>query len=331
MRSCRLFVLVIVAVLFSAVASAQNREKYSWAFPLTDDPELIALFSDPNVFWYTTAVEMPPVFQHEFGRPFVSIYNDIGPGGPRYSNGNGEWPWANPATDREDGRAKGIIGIKITGVQTYRTQFPQFEIVRTLRGGQWVGYIEQQGFKPGLGWSFGPGTEILEINTNRIGNGDYTFKIHRMTLTENNEWFFRVYRPFVSQAEYEAATGTKAVMLGARRKTTNHSFKPFDEVRNLWEVPRIEPSMARELLLTTPFKLAAGDDFIPTTRFTDQIYPQGYLGAYIGNATRQEDCRKCHQDVAVNVRKFDSGEWYGQIRGGGHDRHGVGVFSWYPR
>jgi hypothetical protein len=200
-----------------------------------------------------------------------------------------------------------------------------------MRGGQWVGYIEQQGSKPGLGWSFAPGTEILEINTNRIAGGDYTFKVHRMTLLESNEWFFRVYRPFVSQSEYEAATGTKAIPIGPRRKTTSHAMKPFDEVRELVEVPRIDPRLARQLLLTTKFKLATTDDFIPTTQHADQIYPQGYLGAYIGNAANQENCRKCHVDVAVNVRKFDSGEWYGQIRGGAKDKHGVGVFSWYPR
>lgn len=324
------FAVVFALCVLCGAAHAQNRERYAHFFPPTEDSELAALLADPSFFWYT-AREMPPVFQHDFGSPFVSVYRDIGPGGPRYSNGNGEWPWANPATDREDGRAKGIIGIRHTGVQTFRTQFLQYEIVRTLRGGRWVGYIEQQGNKPGLGWRFGPGTEILEINLNRIANGDYCFKVHRMTMTPGNEWFFRVYRPFVSQAEYESATNTKAVPIGPVRKTTPHDFKPFDEVRDLVEVPRIEPQLARQLLLKTPFKLATSDEFIPTTRFTDQIYPQGYLGAYIGNAANQENCRKCHVDVAVNVRKFASGEWYGQIRGGGHDKHGVGVFSWYPR
>lgn len=323
------YLAAIILAIISTVVSAENRERYAYLFPHTDDTELAALLADPEVFWYTAAKEMPPVFQHDFeGAPkFYSIFRDIGPGGPRYSNGNGEWPWANPATDREDGRAKNVIGIKHTGIKTFRASFPQFEIVRS---GQRA-WIEQVKVSGGLGWSFGPGTEVIEINTNRIGGSDYTFKVHRMTLTEGNEWFFRVYRPFVSKQEYEAATGTQAVQLGPRRKTTNHLFKPFDEMRDLWEVPRIEPELARQLLLTTSFKLAIDDEFIPTTRHTDQIYPQGYLGAYIGNAANQENCRKCHQDVAVNVRKFDSGEWYGQIRGGGKDKHGVGVFSWYPR
>lgn len=328
-----LFAVVFALFILCGAAHAQNREKYAWAFPLVEDPELSSFLADPAVFWYTAAVEMPPVFQHDFeGSPrFYSIYRDIGPSVNRFSNGNGEWPWAHPATPTNDGLTKNIIGIKHTGVQTFRAQFPQFEIHRTFTQGQWFAKVVQKGVSGGLGWSFGSGTDIVELNLNRIVRGDYTFKVHRMTLSPENEWVFRVYRPLTSAEEYQAATGTKPVYIGKKRMTTNHMVKPFDEVRDIWEVPRIDPALAREILLTKKFKLATDDAFIPTTRFRDQIYPQNYLGAYIGNAESQENCRKCHQDVATNVRKFDPGEWYGQFRGGAKDKHGVGVFSWYPK
>lgn len=295
--------------------------------PATEDAELQAAFNDPDRQWYTVETR-PPIFQHR-GR-FHSIYEDIGPGGPRYSNGNGEWPWAHPSVPVNDGRTRNIIGAKIAGYRTYRVAFQQYGIVRVHDPRGAYSYLERQGTHPGIGWEFGEGTDIIELVTNRIGRADYTFKVHRMTL-QDGEWFFRVYRPFTNQKSYEDATDTKAVYVGEKAIASNHHIPAFAAKREIWKVPRVDAEKARQLLLSTPFSLAAGDEFIPTTDHTDQVYPRGYLGAYIGNATNQEDCRTCHRQVAINVRKFDSGEWYGQIRGGGKDRHGVGVFSWYPR
>jgi len=327
---CVVGILGAQDTLFKPVDQSPAPSRYSMFFPNTSDPELQALFSDPAVEWYTDN-ERPKVFQHDLGTPgrahFISVYRDIGPGGPRFSNGNGEWPWAHPAVPVADGRARVIFGAKVT---SYRTGS-----VALQRGSIVIGpdYFRVEPRSPisGTTWQFGAGTEFVEINTNRIVDGDYCFKVHRMTMQPSGEWLFRVYRPFTSQKEYEDATGTKAQHVGRRTLRNSHLVKVFEETRDIWKVPRIDPGLAKKLLLETDFKLATDDDFIPTTEHNDQIYPKGYLGAYIGNGTDQQNCRNCHRDVLEEVRKFDNGEWYGHIRGGGKDIHGAGVFSWYPR
>ncbi|MEM6363316.1 MAG: hypothetical protein AAF745_02735 [Planctomycetota bacterium] len=311
-----------IGILVWALAASVNAQSLVDFQPRTNDAELKSLFADPSMRWYTVQ-SRPPIFQHR-GR-FHSIYEDIGPRGPRFSNGNGEWPWAHPSVPFDDRRTRNIVGVKAAGVREFPVVFPQTEIVR----GSGYAYRTPAGTHSGLGWSLGEGTEIVELVTNRIGQGDYTFKVHRMTMRDG-EWFFRVYRPFTDATSYERATGTRVQIVGPRRQRSGHTIPAFDETRVVTKVPKISPDLARKLLLTTPFRLATDEKFIPTTDHTDQIYPQGYLGAFIGNATRQENCRNCHRDVAENVRKFDHGEWYGQIRGGAKDKHGAGVFSWYP-
>lgn len=301
--------------------------KYHAFMPPTEDADLKAFFDNPKVEWYTED-EKPKVFQHDFGNPFVSVYKDIGPGGPRFSNGNGEWPWAHPATPTNDGTAKGVIGILKTGVRTFDVKMPIYTIATATNTGRFLG-VRQYRTRNGINWKFGEGTDIVELNTNRILQADWTFKVHRMTL-DGNEWKFRVYRPITSRGEYEQATGTRATGPTRRRKVDDHMVRAFDETADVFEVPRIDPVLARKILTSTDFKLCTDDDFIPTTRHTGQLYPKNYLGPWIGNATDQDNCRNCHRDVLEEVSQFDLGEWYGHIRGGGHDKHGVGVFSWYP-
>lgn len=322
--------IVLIALSMAApAASVQASTPYDEFVPKVADEELSEVIG--KVQWYTHR-EMPPVFQHDFGNPFVSIYRDIGPGGPRFSNGNGEWPWAHPAVFRDDGgRTKAIVGAYIPGrpdvfsvsMKTYTiSTYPQ-------EPGRYE--VRHSGFRRGINWKFPVGTEFVELNLNRIGDGDYCYKIHRMSMGEDGAWKFSVYRPWTSQEDYEKDTGTRVVDIGVKRLRSQHMNAAFDRAVEMQEAPPISPELSIELLESTPFKLCSDDSFIPTTNHENQVWPKGYLGKFIGNAASQDNCRSCHQQVLEEVRKFDNGEWYGHIRGGGHDIHGAGVFSWYPR
>ena len=320
---------------FGSVAFAQLSSpdhKYHPWMPPTDDAELVALFDDPSVDWYTRD-EIPAVYQHNLGgHSWIDIHKKISPDySRRISNGNREWPWDKPATTDRSVRVRNIVGVKNAGFETFPTRFTKYGLTNYHDGRGWTN-PQPRGSEPGVGWQFTPGTEFVELVTTLIDGYDYTFKVHRMTLTEENEWFFRVYRPVQSLSDYRAVTGTNVGPPKLRTLRDNHSMPAFN--RQAWQheiTEPIEPDHAAEILQRVYFRLCKDDDFIPTTKHPNQIYPVGYTGAFLGNATNQANCRNCHRDVAVNVGKFDVGDWYGQIRGGGHDKHGVGVFSWRPK
>jgi len=311
--------------------------------PPTNDPELRALFDNPNIVWYTED-EIPKVYQHNIGgHSWVSVYKKISPSYERRnSNGNGEWPWDHPAVLDDEVRVRNVVGYLDRGMETFKTEFDRYAVVKANRGRGWeVEGFRKRGSEPGTGWKYGPGTEFVELVSTQIGKYDYTFKVHRMTMTPNNEWRFRVYRPFRSVAAYEQATRTKVGPPTLRTLMDTLHDIPAVVVKALQHdiTEPLSPDLSARLLLETPFELCVDDEFIPTTKHPDQIWPVGYLGAFIGNAihhgpkvirSKKASCLNCHRDVAINVGKHSSGNWYGQIRGGGKDRNEAGVFSHRP-
>ena len=318
--------MAILCLFFANATYGQN--PYERFLPKTDDAELQALFDDPEVVWYTGRTR-PKVMQNPtYPHHWLSIHADIGPPQRLFSNGAGEWPWAHPATLRAPAhnRAQAIFGEKVTSARV-------FQRPANIADPHFDEYGSRVNPRPVYDWQLGAGTEFVEINLTEIEGVDVCYKVHRMTMGQDNVWKFRVYRPWTSAEEYEADTSTKLVSHGRHRLIdSNHERRQaFDETAEVVKAPRIEPSVAKKLLETKPFKLCE-NEFAFTTDYPDQVVPQNYLGPWITNGTDQARCRNCHRDVGTDVRHFGSREWYSLLPGGGKDKHGAGVFNYYdPR
>lgn len=315
--------MAILCLFFVNATYGQN--PYERFLPKTDDPELKALFEDPAVEWYTE-LDQPKVMQaptHPYH--WVSIHKDLGPPQNLFSNGNGEWPWSHPATRQAptDGRVKAIFGKKVTG----RRHFTRPANTRDPHYGANGGLVAP---RAALDWQYSTGTEFIEIALNDIEGVDTCFKVLRFKMLPTNEWKYFTYRPWTEKESYEKDTGTKLVYAGRQRMVdSNHSRKhAFDEVAEVWKAPRIDPKLSRKLLDETPFELCT-NEFVFTTDYPDQTVPQEYLGPWITNGTDQSRCRNCHRDVGTDVRHFGARDWYFNLRGGGKDKHGAGVFNDY--
>lgn len=299
-----------------------------------------------------TAEEMPPAMQAqslaggqgEGVTHFESIYvtkNGFDAQG-LFTNPNREFPWQFPGgTDRNHDVQK---------------TFKAFWLPRKPDGSVWPvvmfrEHLERSnavnmGSPLGYRWLFPKGTVFFEVLTMEFADGYlYTWEV-RAREREEDDWHVDVFRPFPSKehlvnrirelrgpahpaiAQLEQPRRLQRLTLEDRR----HPNRAFKEQGAEYVLPKIESKLIRELLTTTTFISALGEEwasdglavaYAPTTKERiESIVPPGYLGAFI--RTDSIGCASCHETTLRPADAFENRDWYERTRGDD------GIFSWHP-
>lgn len=314
------------------IASRETLAQFKSMLPRVDDAEIQAVFDSDQTLWYDEQ-SMPLAYQMDSQSDGVMrvhwVRNNIGPrGSDPFGNANLEWPWFDPhAGPTSSRRVKSFKGIWIPSVGGYRQPVKVFSSV--VRGVSSAGNsrFRDRHARHGLSWIFPPGTRIVEVVLNQVAGRDVAFKVLLMRR-ERDRWFRRAARPFPTIAEYEKVFGPTQLSYKRMSVRDDHPNRVFTESRTVAELPIVPADKVYRALKTIAFKPSLETMFAegvvaPTTRYTEQAYPAGYLGAFFG--PDQESCTNCHRDVGNHASNFEAArDWYGVVRGSDE------VFSFHP-
>jgi hypothetical protein len=327
------------------LVSAQREAMLRQFLPQVRSDELRRVLADPGLILYTDE-EMPKAYQF-FDGAFPGVhsaeYNISANGSEPFGNGNREFPWSTPAGTH-----------RATSVSTFRFIW----LPTDSHGVRWPVVWHQQ-YAAGesaasYAWTFPLGTVVGEVLTQRAPDQhDYTFEI-RTRRREVGYWEVDVLRPFptaqslaarikqlrsnwretpvlVELCEHLTARKTMPVLTLADHQPNKRTFEQSLAVDEL--PPVGDDALVAELLTTTPFRSAAGENWreladglsprAPTTKAPFHVIPAGYDAGFV--AVDSHSCTRCHDTVNQPVRSFDPGrDWYGHIRGSD------GIFSFHP-
>ena len=319
------------------------------SIPPIDNDELAAKLAEATLY---TADEMPPAMQAqslsgdrgEGVTHFESIYVSKNNNDRRglFTNPNREFPWEHPGgTDRNHDVQK---------------TFKAFWLPKKPDGSRWPVIIYRENLERsnavnmpspvGYRWLFPKGTVFFEVLTMQFSDRYlYTWEL-RAREREEDDWHVDVYRPFPSKQHLikriRELRGSKHPAIAAleqpRRlqrltlQDSRHPRRAFAERGAEYVLPKIESKLVRELLTTTTFTSALGEEwdrdglavaYAPTTKERiESIVPPEYLGSFI--RTDSIGCASCHKTTLRPADAFENRDWYERARGDD------GIFSWHP-
>ncbi|HZZ80757.1 MAG TPA: hypothetical protein VFE62_19805 [Gemmataceae bacterium] len=323
---------------------AKSEKRLRDYLPKVADPEVQAIFEDPQLIVYTDR-EMPKAYQFWNGQmPGVhrASYNISANGSEPFGNGNREFPWGTPAGTH-----------RTKNVWTFRfLRLPRDEDGK-VHPIVWFRSRQQGDGQNGYAWRFPTGAAVGEVLMMRGADGrDYCFEV-RVRFREVDDWAIDVFRPF-PRAE-DLAEGIKELrpnwqerpalasavkllsgptVLPERKLADQHPRKTFQQSMGVYVLPSLEDdALVAELLTKTTFKSALGNPWAegangavaaaPTTEAAFHIVPAKYDAGFV--EVDRASCMRCHKTVNQPVDKFQSGrDWYGRIRGSD------GIFSFHP-
>jgi hypothetical protein len=325
--------------------SAEKDRQLRALFPRVNRPEIQQLLDDPRLLLYTEE-EMPRAYQDWDGAlPGVhsATYNISANGSEPFGNGNREFPW---------GHAGGTH--RTSGVSEIRFLWLPLDEDGKVRPVTWYRKRLRGDVSTGYAWTFPVGAVLGELLLmDRPDGGRVAFEL-RLRTREEQEWDVDVFRPFPRaqyladriaelRPEWEANENLSQFMLHLteprelplKRLYSRHPAKTvFTQRMGVDDLPPLEDQgLITELLTTTPFQSAAGDNWFegpggertlaPTTDASYHIIPAKYDGGFID--VDRISCMRCHDSVNQHVRDFEpSRDWYGRVRGSD------GIFSFHP-
>jgi hypothetical protein len=323
---------------------AKSEKRLRDYLPKVADPEVQAIFEDPQLIVYTDR-EMPKAYQFWNGQmPGVhsASYNISANGSEPFGNGNREFPWANPAGTH-----------RTKNVWTFRfLRLPRDEEGK-VHPVVWFHSRQQGDGQNGYAWRFPTGAAVGEVLMMRGTDGrDYCFEV-RVRFRQIDDWAIDVFRPFPRsedlaegikelrpnwQDQPALASAVKLLsgptVLPERKLVDQHPRKTFQQSMGVYVLPSLEDDeLVKELLTKTTFKSALGNPWAegangavaaaPTTEASFHIVPAKYDAGFV--EVDRASCMRCHKTVNQPVDKFQSGrDWYGRIRGSD------GIFSFHP-
>lgn len=299
-----------------------------------------------------TSDEMPPAMQAQslsggggegvthFESIFVSKnrFDSIG----LFTNPNREFPWFRPGgTDHHHDVQKTFKGFWLPK-KPDGSPWPVAIYREALERSNAVNMPSPLGYR----WVFPKGTLFFEVLTMRFSDGYlYTWEL-RVREREEDDWHVDIFRPFPTReslvqrireirgddhpsiAELTKPVRLQPLLLEDRR----HPVRAFREWAAEYVLPPIESELVRELLTTTPFHSALGEEFYrdenarafaPTTKQRmESIVPPEYLGGFI--RTDSIGCANCHTTTLRPADAFENRDWYERVRGDD------GILSWHP-
>lgn len=329
---------------FRLMSAAKDARLRSY-LPEVEDESLRELLSDPRLILYTET-EMPRAYQDWDGAlqgVHSAYYNISADGGEPYGNGNREFPWGSPAGTH---RVKNLTSFRFMRLPLDEQGKP-LPVV-------WYRKRLPRDTSDAYVWTFPVGTVFGEVLRQHGPDGkDYTFEV-RLRYREYGKWTVDVLRPFPTakdlaravkqlRPEWEASEQLAALVehletplaMQKLKLTDKHpvlvSFKQSMGVDSLPEVG--DDKLVAELLTTTPFRSALGEDWrrslggvracAPTTDAPFHIVPANYDAGFVD--ADSISCMRCHETVGHHVREFQPyRDWYGRVRGSD------AIFSFHP-
>lgn len=317
--------IILAATMLGQLVDESTRQGYVDSLPVIEDKEIDVLLRGRDVIWYTED-EMPRAYQDWEGalRGVHWAWNNVSANrGEPYGNGNREYPWAHPGG--------AIFG---TNVLADRSLPHALILPEREEGGKWpvVWWNVRRGSQyAGIRWLFPKGAVLVELLG--ISHDGYQYVVEiRMRTREIDGWTTEVLKPFRSEEEYLAAIRSRGREVSSYRPSeqklftvsSRHPNPPIKSMsRKIPVLPAIEPSLASDLLRTTPFRASLGYDWFPTTASSFHVVPKVNRSFVTGSSS--QDCMNCHRHTNVHVGNFDRPrDWYGRIRGSD------GIFSFHP-